>query len=135
MQPPTQSAIKLQDNHMLGTGEEGVLLREKGLDVPLPDGRLAYFNYYWLKDNEPASFDPETRERVNDIFALAEEPKAQSAAIAGDHLEDPVAGHGASLGDPDGAAGAICPSPTAPGSSQSAEKILVCRSLCKHGPV
>ncbi|MGV2976960.1 TauD/TfdA family dioxygenase [Roseibium alexandrii] len=72
---------------MLGTGEEGVLLREKGLDVPLPDGRLAYFNYYWLKDNEPASFDPETRERVNDIFALAEEPKAQTAAIAGDHLE------------------------------------------------
>lgn len=72
---------------MLGRGEDGVLLKENGLDVPLPDGRLVYFNYYWLRDNGPDSFDPETRERINDIFALAEAPKAASAAIAGDCLE------------------------------------------------
>lgn len=72
---------------MLGRGEDGVLLKENGLDVPLPDGRLAYFNYYWLRDNGPDSFDMETRERINDIFALEEAPKAASAAIAGDCLE------------------------------------------------
>jgi len=79
---------------MLGTGETGVLLQENGLDVPLSDGATAYFNYCWLRDNCPASFDPETRERVNDIFALEEAPKAVSAAIAGGDLEIVWAGSG-----------------------------------------
>ena len=77
---------------MLGTGDAGVLLQEKGLDVPLSNGQTAYFNYYWLRDNCPSSFDPETRERVNDIFALDEAPKAASAAIVGGHLEISWAG-------------------------------------------
>ncbi|CTQ43294.1 TauD/TfdA family dioxygenase [Roseibium aggregatum] len=77
---------------MLGTGDAGVLLQEKGLDVPLSNGQTAYFNYYWLRDNCPSSFDPETRERVNDIFALDEAPKAASAAIVGGDLEIAWAG-------------------------------------------
>lgn len=72
---------------MLGTGEAGVLLQEKGLDVPLGDGQTAYFNYHWLRDNCPTSFDTETRERVFDIFAEEEAPRAASAAVAGGHLE------------------------------------------------
>ena len=72
---------------MLGTGDAGVLLQENGLDVPLIDGQTVYFNYYWLRDNCPGSFDPETRERVNDIFALEDAPKAASAAIVGGDLE------------------------------------------------
>ncbi|MHA7777543.1 TauD/TfdA family dioxygenase [Roseibium sp. M-1] len=72
---------------MLGTGDAGVLLQENGLDVPLKDGETVYFNYYWLRDNCPGSFDPETRERVNDIFALEAAPKAASAAIVGGDLE------------------------------------------------
>ncbi|MBN9671576.1 TauD/TfdA family dioxygenase [Roseibium aggregatum] len=72
---------------MLGTGETGVLLRDSGLDVPLENGETAYFNYYWLRDNCPSSFDPVTRERVNDIFALEAAPKALSAAVSGGELE------------------------------------------------
>jgi len=72
---------------MLGTGETGVLLGENGLDVPLTDGETAYFNYYWLRDNCPSSFDPETRERAFDVFGLDDAPKAASAAISNGHLE------------------------------------------------
>ncbi|ASP33705.1 TauD/TfdA family dioxygenase [Labrenzia sp. VG12] len=72
---------------MLGTGDAGVLLREQGLDVPMSDGKTAYFNYYWLRDNCPSSFDPETRERVFDVFDMAEAPRAASAAISGGVLE------------------------------------------------
>lgn len=72
---------------MLGTGDAGVLLQDNGLDVPLSNGQTAYFNYYWLRDNCPSSFDPETRERVNDIFALEEAPRAASAVIVGSDLE------------------------------------------------
>ncbi|MEO9529037.1 TauD/TfdA family dioxygenase [Roseibium sp.] len=77
---------------MLGTGDAGVLLQEEGLDVPLTDGRTAYFNYYWLRDNCPSSFDPETRERVFDIFAEDTAPKAVSASISGGELEIAWAG-------------------------------------------
>jgi len=79
---------------MLGSGDEGVLLQEQGLDVPLNEGQTVYFNYYWLRDNCPGSFDPETRERVNDIFALDEAPRAASAVIAGGDLEISWAGSG-----------------------------------------
>jgi len=72
---------------MLGTGNEGVLMGETGLEVPLPDGAPAYFNYYWLRDNCPTSFDSVTRERVFDIFAENAPPKARSAAIVGGALE------------------------------------------------
>jgi len=72
---------------MLGTGEAGVLLKEDGLDVPLGSGETAYFNYYWLRDNCPTSFDPETRERVFDIFGIEDAPKASAAAISGGVLE------------------------------------------------
>ncbi len=72
---------------MLGTGETGVLLRENGLDVPLDGGGTGYFNYYWLRDNCPSSFDRQTRERSFDIFAEEGAPMPRSAAIAAGHLE------------------------------------------------
>jgi gamma-butyrobetaine dioxygenase len=72
---------------MLGTGESGVVLQETGLEVPMPGGLPAYFNYYWLRDNCPSSFDPQTRERIYDIFAEAVPPKVRSAAIVGGVLE------------------------------------------------
>ncbi len=56
---------------------------ENGLDVPLPDGSAAYFNYWWLRDNCPGSFDSETRERVFDIFHLATTPRPADARIEG----------------------------------------------------
>ncbi len=65
---------------------EAVTLADKGLHVPLAEGRIAYFNYYWLRDNCPTSFDSATRERSFDIFHLTEAPRAETAAIEGDVL-------------------------------------------------
>ena len=65
----------------------GVTMREHGLEAPLPGGRTGYFNFYWLRDNCPTSFDSETRERTFDIFRLVREPRPASANIAGDALE------------------------------------------------
>jgi gamma-butyrobetaine dioxygenase len=72
---------------------------DKGLHIALGDGKVHYFNYYWLRDNCPTSFDSVTRERNFDIFHLAGAPRAKSAEIDGDHLvihwaaEDHVSRH------------------------------------------
>lgn len=63
-----------------------VALGEHGLTVALPDRRPTYFNYYWLRDNCPSSFDAITRERTFDIFQLAAPPRPQSATLDGDAL-------------------------------------------------
>ena len=57
---------------------------EKGLDVPLdgrPAGERAYFNYYWLRDADPTTIDPATRERTFDIASIPGGPRARSARI------------------------------------------------------
>ncbi|MGO4564902.1 TauD/TfdA family dioxygenase [Rhizobium sp. 2YAF20] len=64
-----------------------IKLKDKGLETPLEDGTRTYFNYYWLRDNCPTSFDSQTRERVYDIFHDDKEPVAESAKISGDVLE------------------------------------------------
>lgn len=63
-----------------------VTLQDKGLLVPLSDGQLHYFNYYWLRDNCPTSFSSATRERSFDIFHLDTPPTAANAVIDGDAL-------------------------------------------------
>jgi gamma-butyrobetaine dioxygenase len=65
----------------------GVTVLEHGLEAPLPGGETGYFNFYWLRDNCPTSFDPETRERTFDIFHLSREPRPASAEIADGALE------------------------------------------------
>lgn len=63
-------------------GSGDIVLGEQGLELPLPDGSRAYFNYYWLRDNCPTSFDRETRERVYDVFQDVE-PLPASARLDG----------------------------------------------------
>jgi gamma-butyrobetaine dioxygenase len=63
-----------------------VTLKANGLDVTLSDGAVHYFNYYWLRDNCPTSFNANTRERSFDIFHLSTGPVAKSAAVDGDAL-------------------------------------------------
>lgn len=60
---------------------EEVVLEENGLSLPLANGRPAYFNYYWLRDNCPTSFDGVTRERTFDIFHAAQAPRPRTARI------------------------------------------------------
>jgi gamma-butyrobetaine dioxygenase len=62
-------------------------LGKTGLDIKLADGSTAYFNYYWLRDNCPSSFDPQTCERVFDIFHSDAAPRPVSAVIHGGDLE------------------------------------------------
>ncbi len=71
---------------------DNVRITATGVELVLPDGRPAYFNACWLRDNCATSFDRETRERTFDIFHLAQEPHPQSARIAGDMLEIEWAG-------------------------------------------
>ncbi|EGD58341.1 Gamma-butyrobetaine,2-oxoglutarate dioxygenase [Novosphingobium nitrogenifigens DSM 19370] len=71
-----------------------VVLHDNGLDVTLDDGRLAYFNYHWLRDNCASSFDPETRERVFDIFAEAQAPHPAQVECDGNALHVTWAGSG-----------------------------------------
>ena len=62
------------------------VLHDTGLDITLDDGLCHYFNYYWLRDNCATSFDPETRERLYDIFAEPAPPRAAAAMIEDDAL-------------------------------------------------
>jgi len=71
---------------MDGATLDGVVAEADGLTVPLPDGSRGYFNFWWLRDNCPTSFDPETRERVFDIFHHATAPRPARARIEGEAL-------------------------------------------------
>lgn len=53
-------------------------LSEKGLHVPL-GGDVAYFNYFWLRDNCPSAWDPDTQERSFDILEEPDDLKPISA--------------------------------------------------------
>jgi gamma-butyrobetaine dioxygenase len=71
-----------------------VMMEDNGMNVPLADGQYHYFNAYWLRDNCSTSFDPETRERVFDIFAEADTPRAASAEVRDGALHVEWAGSG-----------------------------------------
>lgn len=62
-----------------------VTLGDTGLTVPLSHGPC-YFNYHWLRDNCPSSFNTQTRERSFDIFHLANPPRARSATLSSETL-------------------------------------------------
>ena len=70
------------------------LLLDKGLEVTLDHGARHYFNYYWLRDNCASSFDPETRERVFDIFAEDTPPRPAHAEMVDGELVIAWAGSG-----------------------------------------
>lgn len=63
-----------------------VALKANGLEVTLTDGVAHYFNYHWLRDNCPTSFNADTRERTFDIFHLPQGPRPVSAEVEGDAL-------------------------------------------------
>ena len=63
-----------------------VTLQDQGLTLHLTDGAPAYFNYFWLRDNCPSSFDSQTRERSFDLQTLPAPPRATAADITDTHL-------------------------------------------------
>ena len=84
---------------MDGARIDAVEFEENGLTVMLPGFGPAYFNAWWLRDNCPASFDRQTRERVFDLFHHAATPRPAEARIEADALvirwtgEDHVSRH------------------------------------------
>ena len=82
----TEAVLSEEVAMTLDTTAPAVRLLESGLEVPMPDGSQAYFNYYWLRDNCPSSFDRQTRERTYDIFAERMPPRARSATVDGQAL-------------------------------------------------
>ncbi|RKF40781.1 gamma-butyrobetaine,2-oxoglutarate dioxygenase [Agrobacterium deltaense] len=65
----------------------GVNIKENGVEVALDDNAPSYFNYYWLRDNCPTSFDSQTRERVFDIFHVEGAPAPAAIERKHDALE------------------------------------------------
>ena len=63
-----------------------VSLKENGLRIALSNAEMAYFNYYWLRDNCPTSFSSVTRERTFDIFHLDLPPRARAAQLENENL-------------------------------------------------
>ncbi|WP_343561411.1 TauD/TfdA family dioxygenase [Kiloniella sp. b19] len=71
---------------MLDTVKTNVELGANGLNLTFPGGTTSYFNYFWLRDNCPSSFDAQTRERTFDILAEPEAPTPEKATIEGQEL-------------------------------------------------
>jgi gamma-butyrobetaine dioxygenase len=71
---------------MVTTVMDPLVLEDGGLTVDLPDIGPSYFNLWWLRDNCPTSFDPETRERVFDIFHHETTPRPADARMDDDAL-------------------------------------------------
>ncbi len=78
--------------NVMHTIDQTVTLCEKGLTVCLDGAQSSYFNYFWLRDNCPSSFNASTRERSFDIFHLSDAPRANAAVIDGDMLRIDWAG-------------------------------------------
>jgi gamma-butyrobetaine dioxygenase len=72
--------------NVMQTNLNTVNLTNNGLELFLPNGAQAYFNYYWLRDNCPSSFSATTRERSFDIFHLNDAPQAEKAIFQNDNL-------------------------------------------------
>ncbi len=65
---------------MKGLNNWQCTMQDKGLRLTNND-QEHYFNYYWLRDNCPSSFDQQTQERIFDIAALDLPPVAQAVKI------------------------------------------------------
>lgn len=63
-----------------------IKLLSTGLELSIGD-EPAYFNYFWLRDNCPGSWDSVTQERSFDILRESDDLVAQSAGIIGNELE------------------------------------------------
>jgi len=61
-------------------------LHDNGLTLSLPNADAAYFNYYWLRDNCPSSWDTDTQERSFDILAEADHLRPLEISDDADHL-------------------------------------------------
>ena len=61
-------------------------LENKGLQLTMPNGDQAYFNYYWLRDNCPSSWDLDTQERAFDILNEPDNLTPDSAMVDDDSL-------------------------------------------------
>ncbi|MEO1328499.1 MAG: TauD/TfdA family dioxygenase [Pseudomonadota bacterium] len=61
-------------------------IEQNGLSLVGPEGESRYFNAFWLRDNCPSSFDPETREREFDIIAAPDDLRPVAAEIETDVL-------------------------------------------------
>lgn len=60
-------------------------LTATGLVVPLASGP-AYFNNCWLREACPSCIDAQTQERIFDVSALPDIPRAVAARIEGEEL-------------------------------------------------
>ena len=63
-----------------------VTLEENGLQLAMPDGNQAYFNYYWLRDNCSNAWDKDTQERSYDIMNEPDKLRPETAVCDSQEL-------------------------------------------------
>lgn len=63
-----------------------IALQDNGLELSI-QGEVAYFNYFWLRDNCKTSWDIVTQERTFDILSEADDLCPVSAEVDDDFLE------------------------------------------------
>ncbi|MDE3176016.1 MAG: TauD/TfdA family dioxygenase [Pseudomonadota bacterium] len=59
-------------------------LRARALKIGWSDGSQSDYPYLFLRDNDPAGFHPQTRERQFDLLAVSPDTTAKSAVVEGD---------------------------------------------------
>jgi gamma-butyrobetaine dioxygenase len=79
---------------------EAMALEPRTLHIRWADGGEARYPYLFLRDNDPAGFHPQTKERQIDLLAVPEDLAAQSARIESDALVLDWAGDGSSTAIP-----------------------------------
>jgi gamma-butyrobetaine dioxygenase len=62
-------------------------LGRRALGLRWPDGTRRDYPYIWLRDNDPAAFHPDTKERTGDLLDIPEAPVAVAASLVDDGLE------------------------------------------------
>ncbi|BBB29756.1 gamma-butyrobetaine dioxygenase [Neptunomonas japonica JAMM 1380] len=63
-----------------------IVLLETGLELPVK-GEIAYFNYFWLRDSCPTSWDSSTQERTFDILEEPDDLCPSAVKLNDDVLE------------------------------------------------
>ncbi|WP_293268202.1 TauD/TfdA family dioxygenase [Neptunomonas sp.] len=63
-----------------------IVLLDSGLELPVK-GEMAYFNYFWLRDSCPTSWDNSTQERTFDILEEPDDLRPNTVQLTDEVLE------------------------------------------------
>jgi gamma-butyrobetaine dioxygenase len=72
---------------MSGININSVNLNDKSLSISYSNGKIIDYNYFWLRDNCPSAFHPQTKERNFDLLSINDNIRALEFEITQDSLK------------------------------------------------